>query len=89
MAAAAELYALAKQAAMTLGAAEGRPCFNRHAALHGAYSSLALAATDRAQIDSLEDYWQAVRHDAPDPPAHIDLEWASAAVRRLLTSAAA
>lgn len=85
---AAELYALAKQAAMTLAAGDGRPCFNRHAALWGAYSSLSLAASERAQIDSLEEHWQVARHDAPDLSVTVDIERASAAVQRLLTSCA-
>jgi hypothetical protein len=85
-AAAAELYALAKQTAMTLAAVDGRPCFNRHVALRGAYSSLSLASSDRVQIDSLEEYWQVARHDAPDLSVAVDIERASAAVRRLLTS---
>jgi hypothetical protein len=85
-AAAAELYSLAKQTAMMLAAVDGRPCFNRRVALRGAYSSLSLAVSDQVQIDSLEEHWQMARHDTPDLPVPVDIEQASAAVRRLLTS---
>ena len=84
--AAAELYAIAKQAAMTLGAMDSTPCFNRHVALHRAYSSLSLAAADRAQIDSLEEHWQIARCGAPDPEVAVDIERATTAVRNLLAS---
>lgn len=83
--AAAELYAIAKQAAMTLGAADDTPCFDRHVALRRAYSSLSVAASDRVQIDSLEEHWQMARHDAPDLEIAVDIERATAAVRSLLT----
>jgi hypothetical protein len=88
IAAAAELYALGKQSAMLLGAAEGRYTFNRHRALEDAYATLSLPAADRRRVDGLEELWHAARTGNDDPAAPGDLEAAAAAVCRLLIAPA-
>lgn len=82
---AAELYALAKQGAMLLVAANGVPEFNRHRALAAAYEEAALGSIERSRIDALEEPWQAARdrHQWIGWPG--DLDAAAAAVRRLLS----
>jgi predicted nucleotidyltransferase len=85
-AAGAELYALAKQGAMLLGAADRINDFNRHRALHHAYTRGGLSPAERNLIDGLEEPWHAARsawYDSPNPE-HLDA--AATVVRRLLTT---
>lgn len=85
-AAGAELFALAKQGAMLLAAADATYEFNRHRALNRAYEHAELAVADRDHINGLESLWQAARRGDDDPDACVDLEAASAAVYRLLAA---
>ncbi len=85
-AAGAELYALAKQGAMLLDAADGINNFNRHRALQQAYARVGLSSTERKLIDDLEEQWHAARageRDARDPE---QLEAAATTIYRLLTA---
>jgi hypothetical protein len=80
----AELYALAKQAAMLLCAADGHYEFNRRRALRHAYERASIPIADRHRISGLEDLWQAARCSEDDSRIPSDLDSTAAAVRRLV-----
>jgi predicted nucleotidyltransferase len=82
---AAELYAIAKQGAMLLGAAESLYEFDRRAALVHAYERIGLSLRERDLIDGLEESWHALRAvDDVEAPRVADVEAAAAAVEQLL-----
>ncbi len=83
-AASAELYALAKQAAMLRAARRGVYEFNRQRALDCAFVETALPTAARDQINALEESWLAARERAESWSPPPDLDAAATAVERLL-----